>query len=60
MDFQVRMLLRLLMWFRRPPSRQTLWIIGTVLVVSVSVALVERGLGWPEWLTVDSSPRVVR
>jgi len=60
MDVQMRMLLRLMMWFRRPPSRQHLWIIGATLVVVVVVALVEWGFGWPDALTVDRGPRIVR
>lgn len=60
MDAQMRMLLRLFRWFRRPPSRQQLWIMGAALAVAAVVGLVEWGFGWPEALTVDRGPRVVR
>jgi len=60
MDAQMRLLLRLVQWLRDPPSRQHLWIIGATLVVVVVVALFEWGFGWPEALTVDRGPRVVR
>jgi hypothetical protein len=60
MDAQMRMLLRLFMWFRHPPSRQTLWIIGATLLVAMLVALIEWGFGWPQALTVDRGPRVIR
>ncbi len=56
----MRLLLRLFQWFRRPPSRQRLWIIGATLLVVVAVALFEWGFGWPEALTVDRGPRIVR
>jgi uncharacterized membrane protein YhhN len=60
MDPQMRLLLRLAQWLRHPPPRRTLWIIAAVLAVSLLLAGLERGLGWPEWLTVDRAPRVVR
>ncbi|MBB3897771.1 MULTISPECIES: hypothetical protein [Roseococcus] len=60
MDVQMRVLLRLFQWFRRPPSRQHLWIIGATVAVAVVIALVEWGFGWPDALTVDRGPRVIR
>ncbi|MCX8132335.1 MAG: hypothetical protein N3D18_00030 [Roseococcus sp.] len=60
MDAQMRLLLRLVQWLRHPPSRRTLWIIAAVLGFSLLLAALERGLGWPDWLTVDRAPRVVR
>lgn len=60
MDVQMRLLLRLVQWLRHPPSRQQVWIIGITLAVVVVVALFEWGFGWPEALTVDRGPRVVR
>jgi hypothetical protein len=60
MDAQMRILLRMFRWFRHPPSRRQLWIIGVTLTIAVVIALVEWGFGWPEALTVDRGPRVVR
>ncbi|WP_027284857.1 hypothetical protein [Rubritepida flocculans] len=60
MDPQMRLLLRLAQWLRHPPSRRTLWILGIALAVSLLLAGLERGFGWPDWLTVDRGPRVVR
>lgn len=56
----MRLLLRLFMWFRRPPSRQRLWIIGATVAVAVVIALIEWGFGWPDALTVDQGRRVIR
>ncbi len=55
-----RLLLRLFMWFRRPPSRQRLWIIGITVALALAIALLEWGFGWPDALTVDRGPRVIR
>jgi len=60
MDTQMRLLIRLAMWLRHPPSRQHVWIMGITLAVVVVIALFEWGFGWPDWLTVDRGPRVVR
>ena len=60
MDAQMRILIRVFQWFRHPPSRRQLWIIGATLAVVVLVALFEWGFGWPEALTVDRGPRVIR
>lgn len=60
MDPQMRILLRLFRWFRRPPSRQRLWIIGVTVAVALVIALIEWGFGWPDALTVDNARRVVR
>jgi len=60
MDIQTRLLLRLFMWFRKPPSRQQLWIIGITLVIAIGIGLIEFLFGWPEALTVDGGGRVLR
>jgi hypothetical protein len=60
MDAQARLLIRLAQWFRRPPPKRVVVFLLAVLLVSVSVALFERIHGWPDWLTVDQGPRVVR
>ena len=60
MDAQMRLLIRLAQWLRQPPSRQTLWIMGIAVAASLLIFGVERLFGWPDWLTVDRGPRVVR
>jgi hypothetical protein len=60
LDAQMRLLIRLAQWLRHPPSRRRVWIMAGVLVASLLIFAVERGLGWPDWLTVDRGPRVVR
>lgn len=56
----MRILLRLVQWLRNPPSRQFVWILGVAVVASLLVFGLERLFGWPEWLTADRGPRVVR
>ena len=60
MDWQLRVLVQVTKWLRRPPSRQFVWILTTVVVLGVALALVERFMGWPEWATVDRGARIHR
>jgi preprotein translocase subunit SecE len=60
MDPQMRLLIRLVKWLRHPPSRQTVWIMGIAIVASLLIFGFEQLFGWPDWLTVDRGPRVVR
>lgn len=46
-------LIRMAMWFRRPPSRRFIIAAITVLIVAtVLVSLEAMGL-WPEWATAE-------
>jgi hypothetical protein len=49
----VRLMMRLALLFRRPPSRRRAWIILVVLAVSAVLVGIERLVGWPDWLTPD-------
>jgi len=60
MDPLARLLIRLAQWLRHPPSRQRVGLMLAVLALVLIIALFERLHGWPEWLTVNQGPRVVR
>jgi len=60
MDPLTRLFVQLAIWVRHPPSREFVWILVVTLVVVTVVALFEWGFGWPEALTVDRGPRVIR
>ncbi|HWT30073.1 MAG TPA: hypothetical protein VN240_03500 [Propylenella sp.] len=52
-----RLLVRMALWVRRPPSRQQLIIIAVVIAASLAIAAAERLFGWPDALTVERLPR---
>ncbi|MGG5819271.1 hypothetical protein [Falsiroseomonas sp. HW251] len=56
MDPLTRLLIRLSQWFRNPPSRNHLAILGVVLVVAVVLVTIERSVGWPDWARTDPVP----
>ncbi|MCU0945854.1 MAG: hypothetical protein MUF65_10850 [Rubritepida sp.] len=60
MDPLARLLIRLSQWLRRPPPRRRLAIWLAALALALVVVLFERVHGWPDWLTLDSGPRLVR
>ncbi|MCR0981554.1 hypothetical protein [Roseomonas populi] len=47
------------MWrvWRNPPSRTALLVMLGALALSIGLVLIERGLGWPDWLRADRVPR---
>ena len=61
MDPMVRWGIRLVEWFRNPPSRQHVILMGVVIAFCLALVLIERFIGWPEWATMrDQAPRIVR
>lgn len=52
-----RLLPRLAMWVRRPPSPRRMLIIGIVLAAALAIAGIEKYVGWPDALTVERVPR---
>ncbi|MFM9858741.1 hypothetical protein RUR49_09665 [Pseudoxanthobacter sp. M-2] len=52
-----RLLPRLAMWIRRPPSPRRMLIIAIVVAAALAIAGIERYVGWPEALTVERLPR---
>ncbi|MDB5379945.1 MAG: hypothetical protein JWR00_4391 [Rubritepida sp.] len=53
MDQMLRWSIRMAQWFRRPPSRQRLILMGVVVAACFVVFAVERLYGWPSWMTVN-------
>ena len=51
-----RLLVRMALWVRRPPSRQQLILVAVVVAAALAVAAAERLFGWPEALTVERLP----
>ncbi|MBU2982293.1 hypothetical protein KO498_10790 [Lentibacter algarum] len=49
--------LRMAKWARRPPSKSRVKLVFVVLVLCLSIAAVERFIGWPEALTLEKPPR---
>lgn len=56
MDPLTRLLLRLALWFRQPPSRSHVILIFVVLALCLVIVGIERIFGWPEWLRTQPMP----
>ncbi len=56
MDFFTRLLIQMMQWLRNPPSRSYLWILAIVIAIAVSLALIERYVGWPDWARTEPVP----
>ena len=52
-----RHLLRMARWARRPPSERRVKLVLGIIAVCLLVFGVERILGWPDWLTLNSVPK---
>ena len=49
-----RMLVRAKRMAARPPSMRQVLVYGGIVVACLALAGVERLVGWPDWLTVNS------
>ena len=56
MDPMTRLFIRLVQWYRNPPSRRWLMVAGMAVAASVALVLVERVIGWPDWLHAEPVP----
>ncbi|MGR3662012.1 MAG: hypothetical protein ACU0CA_12635 [Paracoccaceae bacterium] len=52
-----RQMLRMTKWARKPPSIQRVKMVAAIIVACLLLFGFERLFGWPEWLTVDGTPR---
>jgi hypothetical protein len=52
-----RILPRLALWIRRPPSPRRMAIIAVVVAAALAIVAIEKFVGWPEALTVERMPR---
>lgn len=50
-------LLRAARWARNPPSAGRVKLVLAIVVACIALVLVERTIGWPDWLAVNSNPR---
>lgn len=46
-------LLRMKRWVQHPPSRWRVLSVSSVVIACFTLVIVERTLGWPDWLTAD-------
>ena len=56
MDPMTRVFIQLVEWYRNPPSRSWMIAAGVAVVASVALVLVERVIGWPDWLHAEPVP----
>jgi hypothetical protein len=47
------------MWrlWRNPPSRSKLVVMIVALALAIGLVLVERYIGWPDWMRAERMPR---
>ena len=51
---QLHWLLRAKRWGQNPPSAGRVMLVFGVIAVCLLIVGIERFVGWPEWMTVDS------
>lgn len=52
-----RILPRLAIWIRRPPSPRRMLLIAIVVAAALAIVGIEKYVGWPDALTVERLPR---
>lgn len=57
MDQFARLLMRMAVWVRRPPSRTHLLVMAVVVAIAAAAFAFEAIWGWPDWLTPARAPR---
>jgi len=58
MERFLRLLPRLAVWIRRPPSRRRLLILAITVAAALAIAGIEKYVGWPDSMRVERIPRV--
>jgi len=53
----LRPFLRMAKWARNPPSEKRVKLVLVVIALSLLLLGYERLFGWPDWLTLDNTPR---
>lgn len=51
-------LLRMARWARNPPSPQRVKLVFGVVALCLALFAIEYWFGWPEWLVINSTPKV--
>jgi len=52
-----RLLIRAKRWAANPPSERMVLMVLGIVALGLALAGIEWLWGWPDWLTVNSSPR---
>lgn len=55
--FGVTWLLRASRWARNPPAMGRVKLVLAVVALCAVLFVIERYVGWPDWLSVDRPPR---
>ncbi|WP_212523141.1 hypothetical protein [Actibacterium sp. MT2.3-13A] len=53
----MRWLLRASRWARNPPSEKRVKLVLGVVALCLLLVALERFFGWPDWLTLEGTPR---
>jgi len=56
MDPMTRILIRLSQWLRKPPSRRQAIVMAVAIAAAVSIVVIERHVGWPDWAKTERVP----
>ncbi|QEE35610.1 hypothetical protein FTO60_07760 [Octadecabacter sp. SW4] len=58
---ELRHLLRMARWAKRPPSQKRVILVISVIVISLVIVGIERWIGFPDWMAVQGGrPKIVR
>ena len=52
-----RWMLRAVKWARNPPSPKKVKFVLGIIAICIAIYMVERYIGWPDWLTLEKAPR---
>ena len=50
--------IRMSKWARNPPSKRMVKLVFGILAVAIAIFLIERYIGWPDWLSLERTPRL--
>jgi hypothetical protein len=56
--FDLRWMLRMARWSRRPPSQRKVMLVLGVLVACLALAALPHFGLWPDWLHVNGRPKI--
>ena len=51
-----RHLLRMAKWAKHPPSEKRVKFFFAIVLICVAIYAVERWIGWPDWMTLETRP----
>ena len=54
----LRWFLRAKRWVQNPPSENRIKFVLAIIAICLTLAAVERWIGWPDWLTVERPKRL--